>query len=108
MGETELTATITAVNDNVVEGAERLTITAAHEGIEFATQTVTIRAGDAAEWALSAEPDAISEGGATTLTVSTRGVRFTTAQPIGLTFGGMPRWMTTRWTASASRHPPIR
>ena len=85
---TEVTATITAVNDNVVEGAETLTITAAHDGTEFATQTVTIRASDAPALTLSAEPEAISEGDETTLTVSTGGVTFTTAQTIGLTFGG--------------------
>ena len=87
-GDTDVTATVTAVNDNVVEGAETLTIAAVHDGTEFAAQTVTVPANDPPAWELSAEPDAISEGAATTLTVSTGGVRFTTAQTIALTFGG--------------------
>ena len=79
-GQLSLTATIAAVSDRVVEGAETLTIAASHGGTEFATQTVTIAASDAPAFTVSVSPSTIGEGESTTLRVEIENnVTFATA-----------------------------
>ena len=90
---TPQTVSIQAVNDSIVEGEERVTLTHAVSGYGSVTTansvTVTVTDNDASSWSVEAVPDQIPEaGGVATLTLSTGGVTFTADQTIGLTVSG--------------------
>ena len=90
-GATSATATVTAADDNVVEGEETITVAARHGTEQVGTtRNITIEANDAPSWSVAASPDVIREQTeeASTLTVSTGGVTFSTAQTITLDVSG--------------------
>ena len=90
-GQTSGTATLTVVDDAIVEGSETIVITPRHGTTDAATVTVTITDGDAATFSLEVDPDAIAEAGTGSATVTvaiTGGVTFATAQTITLELDG--------------------
>ena len=89
-GQTEVTATVTAVQDSIVEGNETVLITVMHGTTTIGTQqTVTIDDDDAVGWTVGVAPANIPEAaGVSTLTVNTGGATFTSDQIIMLTLGG--------------------
>ena len=95
-GEASAIATVSAAEDDYVEGDETLTISAIHNEQAVGSATVTIPANDAPAWSVSAEPAQIAEGDSATVTVAiTNGKTFDADQSIGLTAAG---------TASGSDH----
>ena len=89
-GTTEGSATITTVDDALVEDEETITIVPSHGGATFESRNITIEASDTANFSLTADAATITEQGAgsATVTVSTGGATFATAQTITLTLGG--------------------
>ena len=90
-GSTSVTATVTAVQDSIIEGAETVLITATHNSTTIGTQqTITITDDDTAPtFAVSVNNADIAEaGGTSTLTVSISGSTFAGDQTITLSVGG--------------------
>ena len=90
-GATSVTATVTAVQDNIDDDAETVLITASHNNVTFGTQqTVTITDDDdAPTLSVSLSPAAIAEAaGTSTVTVTASGSTFSTDQTIALVLSG--------------------
>ena len=88
-GEASATDTVSATEDNYVEGDETLTISAIHNEQTIGSAGVTIPANDAPAWSVSAEPAQIAEGDSATITVAiTNGMTFATDQIISLAVTG--------------------
>ena len=90
-GDTEVTTTVTGVNDTIAEAAETVIVTANHGGSAVGEPaTITINDDDEPTWTVTAAPASIAEGGGeNTVTVSTGGtVTFAADQTITLTLGG--------------------
>ena len=87
-GATAGSVTISALDDSEVEEAETITLTASHGATAAGTATVTIARSDPPNFSLTVSPDTIAEGETATVTVTTGGVTFGTAQHIALDFAG--------------------
>ena len=92
-GETEAALDLATADDAVVSGDGTVTVTlAAGDGYELgegATATVSVAEDDVAEFAVSASPTELVEGGSSTVTVSIgNGVTFAEAQEIALAVTG--------------------
>ena len=94
-GASSVTATVTAVPDDVAEGNETVAITgtvvssASDDGTVLGPVTVTIVDDDMATLALSVDQSSIAEaGGVATVTVSAAGGTFATDRTVDLSFGG--------------------
>ena len=87
-GATAGSVTISALDDTEVEDAETITLTARHGATAAGTATVTIARSDTPNFSLTVSPDTIAEGETATVTVTTGGVTFGTAQHIALDFAG--------------------
>ena len=87
-GDMSVTATVTAVDDSVIEGGdETVVVTASHGGGAVGSATVTIQDNDTAVWSVTAVPARVVEGAASTVTVSV-GKEFEVDQTITLAVGG--------------------
>ena len=70
-GDTSVTASVTAVDDSVIDGGdETVVVTASHGGGAVGSATVTIEDNDTAVWSVAAVPARVVEGAASTVTVS--------------------------------------
>ena len=90
-GQTSVTTTVTAVQDNIDDDAETVLITASHNDSDIGTQqTVTITDDDATPTlTVSVNPASIAENaGTSTVTVSTGTTTFAGDQMIALEVGG--------------------
>ena len=87
-GATAGSVTISALDDTEVEEAETITLTASHGATAAGTATVTIARSDTPNFSVTVSPDTIAEGETATVTVTTGGVTFGTAQHIALDFAG--------------------
>ena len=89
-GQTSVTATVMASNDNYDDDAETVIVTARNVGRDIGAVTVTIDDDDApVALSFSVNNPSIAEaGGTSTLTVSTGGSTLATALTIPLTLGG--------------------
>ncbi len=88
-GASSVGAAFEALADAVVEPSEPATVTASLGGTEIGATTVTVVDATAAQFAVTANPAAVDEGGTSTLTVSiANGVTYTTAQEIALSVSG--------------------
>ena len=87
-GDMSVTASVTAVDDSVIEGGvETVVVTASHGGGAVGSATVTIEDNDTAVWSVVAGPARVVEGAASTVTVSV-GKGFEVDQTITLAVGG--------------------
>ena len=87
-GDMSVTATVTAVDDSVIEGGdETVVVTASHGGGAVGSATVTIQDNDTAVWSVVAGPARVVEGAASTVTVSVD-KEFEVDQTITLAVGG--------------------
>ena len=87
-GDMSVTATVTAVDDSVIEGGdETVVVTASHGGGAVGSATVTIQDNDTAVWSVTAVPARVVEGAASTVTVSVD-KEFEVDQTITLAVGG--------------------
>ena len=87
-GDMSVTASVTAVDDSVIEGGdETVVVTASHGGGAVGSATVTIQDNDTAVWSVTAGPARVAEGAASTVTVSV-GKEFEVDQTITLAVGG--------------------
>ena len=83
-----MTASVTAVDDSVIEGGdETVVVTASHGGGAVGSATVTIQDNDTAVWSVVAGPARVVEGAASTVTVSVD-KEFEVDQTITLAVGG--------------------
>ena len=86
-GASEVSVSVTAVDDSVFEGDETVVVTASHDASAVGSVTVTIEANDTPTWSLVADPATVAEGQASTVTVSVDKT-FETAQTIALAATG--------------------
>ena len=87
-GDMSVTASVTAVDDSVIEGGvETVVVTASHGGGAVGSATVTIQDNDTAVWSVTAGPARVVEGAASTVTVSVD-KEFEVDQTITLAVGG--------------------
>ena len=87
-GDMSVTASVTAVDDSVIDGGdETVVVTASHGGGAVGSATVTIEDNDTAVWSVVAVPARVVEGAVSTVTVSV-GKEFEVDQTITLTVGG--------------------
>ena len=87
-GDMSVTATVTAVDDSVIEGGdETVVVTASHSGDAVGSATVTIVDNDTPTWSVTAEPARVAEGAGSTITVSA-GKAFAVDQTITLAATG--------------------
>ena len=86
-GDSEVSVSVTAVDDSVFEGDETVVVTASHDASAVGSVTVTIEANDTPTWSLVADPATVAEGQASTVTVSVDKT-FETAQTIALAATG--------------------
>ena len=87
-GDMSVTASVTAVDDSVIDGGdETVVVTASHGGGAVGSATVTIEDNDTAVWSVAAVPARVVEGAASTVTVSVD-KEFEADQTITLTVGG--------------------
>ena len=87
-GDTSVTATVTSVDDSVIEGGdETVVVTASHSGDAVGSATVTIEDNDTPTWSVTAEPARVAEGAESTITVSA-GKAFAVDQTITLAATG--------------------
>ena len=71
VGDKSVTARVTAVDDNVIDGGdETVIVTATHDGQPIGSATVTIEDNDTPVWSVSADPPRVAEGEVSTVTVS--------------------------------------
>ena len=87
-GATSGSATVTVVDDTLLEDAETITIEASRDATPFGTVEITISASGQTDFKLLVADPFILEGESTTVTVETGGVTFATAQTITLEFSG--------------------
>ena len=90
VGQTEVTTTVTAVQDTVDDDAETIVVTASRGGSQVgAPQTITITDDDTPSFTLSVSAATIAEaGGTSTVTLATGGVTFAADETITLSLGG--------------------
>ena len=70
-GDVSVTASVTAVDDSVIDGGdETVVVTASHGGGAVGSATVTIEDNDTAVWSVVAVPARVVEGAVSTVTVS--------------------------------------
>ena len=70
-GDMSVTASVTAVDDSVIDGGdETVVVTASHGGGAVGSATVTIEDNDTAVWSVVAVPGRVAEGAVSTVTVS--------------------------------------
>ena len=81
-------ATVTAVNDNLVEGDEEIKLSARLGATEIDSASIIITQNDPASWNLTVSPDTVTEGQPVTVTAKTGDVTFATDQTITLTLTG--------------------
>ena len=86
-GASEVSVSVTAVDDSVFEGDETVVVTASHDASAVGSVTVTIEANDTPTWSVVADPATVAEGQASTVTVSVDKT-FETAQTITLAATG--------------------
>ncbi len=87
-GDMSVTASVTAVDDSVIDGGdETVVVTASHGGGAVGSATVTIEDNDTPTWSVVAVPARVVEGAASTVTVSVD-KEFEVDQTITLTVGG--------------------
>ena len=86
-GDSEVSVSVTAVDDSVFEGDETVVVTASHDASAVGSVTVTIAANDTPTWSVVADPATVAEGQASTVTVSVDKT-FETAQTIALAATG--------------------
>ena len=87
-GDMSVTASVTAVDDSVIDGGdETVVVTASHGGGAVGSATVTIEDNDTAVWSVVAVPARVAEGAVSTVTVSV-GKAFEVDQTITLAVGG--------------------
>ena len=87
-GDMSVTASVTAVDDSVIDGGdETVVVTASHGGGAVGSATVTIGDNDTAVWSVTAVPARVVEGAVSTVTVSV-GKEFEVDQTITLAVGG--------------------
>ena len=87
-GDMSVTASVTAVDDSVIDGGdETVVVTASHGGGAVGSATVTIEDNDTAVWSVVAVPARVAEGAVSTVTVSVDKA-FSVDQTITLTVGG--------------------
>ena len=87
-GDMSVTASVTAVDDSVIEGGdETVVVTASHGGGAVGSATVTIQDNDTAVWSVVAGPARVVEGAVSTVTVSVD-KEFEVDQTITLAAGG--------------------
>ena len=104
-GATEVTATVTAVDDTLDEDEETILVTAEHDGAAVGTQQqIRLTDDDTLSWSVDASPDVIGEAdtGSSTVTVSTRDVTFATDQEITLVFAPESTATADDYTVSAT------
>ena len=87
-GATLGTATITVVNDRVVETRETIVVTAGHDSTPLGSATISIPPNDQPDFGLAVSSDTIAEGESVVVTVTTGGVTFAEDQTIELDLGG--------------------
>ena len=87
-GQTSGTATITALDDDVVEEAETITVEASHDSTVIGSKNVEISANDATSFTVEVSAATIAEGETSEVTVKTGGVTFETNQTITLALSG--------------------
>ena len=81
-------ATVTAVDDSLVEGDETITIAARHGATEIGSASIIITDNDPANWELTVSSDSVTEGQPVTVTAKTGGVTFATDQTVTLQLSG--------------------
>ena len=86
-GNTSVTATVTAVDDSVIEGGDETVVVTASHGGAVGSATVTVEDNDTPTWSVTAEPARVAEGAESTITVSA-GKEFDTDQTITLAVVG--------------------
>ena len=70
-GDMSVTASVTAVDDSVIDGGdETVVVTASHGGGAVGSATVTIEDNDTPTWSVVAVPARVVEGAVSTVTVS--------------------------------------
>ena len=99
-GETSGTATVTPLEDDVVEGEETITITASHAGTGVGSADIPIVDTDTATLSLTIAQESITEGDTTTITVQTGGNTFAAAQTIALDVSGSTATVTDDFTVN--------
>ena len=87
-GSTSGTATITAVDDTVVEGDETITVEASHDSTVIGSVDVEISANDGTNFTVEVSAATIAEGETSEVTVKTGGVTFESNQTIDLVLTG--------------------
>ena len=87
-GATLGTATITVVNDRVVETRETIVVSAGHDSAPLGSATISIPPNDQPDFGLEVSSDTIAEGESVVVTVTTGGVTFADDQTIELDLGG--------------------
>ena len=104
-GATEVTATVTAVDDTLDEDEETIRVTAEHDGAAVGTQQeIRLTDDDTLAFTVEVDPDVIGEAdtGSSTVTVSTRDVTFATDQEITLEFAPESTATADDYTVSAT------
>ena len=99
-GDTSGSATVTPLEDNVVEGEETITIAASHAGTAIGSADITVADNDTATLSLTIAPASVTEGETTTITVQTAGNTFAAAQTIDLDLAGSTATLTADFTLS--------
>ena len=103
-GDTSVTASVTAVDDGVIEGGdETVVVTAAHSGDAVGSATVTVEDNDTPTWSVTAEPATVAEGAESTITVSA-GKAFEVDQTITLAAGGTAAGTDYTLSSSSTLH----
>ena len=100
----EATFDVTPTDDELVEGAETVTVQGTAAGdLSVDSATLTITDDDTPVWSVSVEPSTIAEAGtgSSTVTVSTGGVTFTEAKTVTLDFTDSTATETTDYTVGS-------
>ena len=89
-GTTSGSATVMAVDDDLVEGSESIALSVRLGGTEIGSASITITDNDSATWELTVSPvsGSVIEGQEATVTASTGGVTFDSDQTVMLQLGG--------------------
>ena len=89
-GDKSVTARVTAVDDNVIDGGdETVIVTATHDGQPIGSATVTIEDNDTPTWSVVADPPRVAEGAVSTITLGiANGKTFAANQTVSLAVFG--------------------
>ena len=102
-GDTEVSTTVTGVDDLVDEDDETVVVTAGLGATTLGSATVTIVDDDVPAWTVMVEPETIAEaGGVSTVTVSAGGVTFPDTRTVTLSLAGTATKDTDYTIAAAS------